>query len=125
MLKSTITPAVIKGQKEYYVKLGSTIRDWIRDHPEDFGDHGDNLEHHEGDVAEDTADETINDEKGAPRKINDGAIEGGDPNFATATVSQDKSLVDHTFDIPSNPVAASMALLCAMFILREVYWWLY
>lgn len=36
MLKSTITPAVIKGQKEYHQKWLSALKEWIDDHPDDF-----------------------------------------------------------------------------------------
>jgi hypothetical protein len=36
MLKSTITPAVIKGQKEYHQSWLSALKEWIDDHPEDF-----------------------------------------------------------------------------------------
>jgi hypothetical protein len=36
MLKSTITPAVIKGQKTYHEKLAKGIRHWIHTHPEDY-----------------------------------------------------------------------------------------
>lgn len=37
LLKSTITPAVIKGQKSYHQRLTRKIREWVRSHPEDFG----------------------------------------------------------------------------------------
>ena len=36
MLKSTITPAVIKGQKEYHQSWLAAIKEWIEDHPDDF-----------------------------------------------------------------------------------------
>jgi hypothetical protein len=36
MLKGTITPAVIKGQKEYHQAWLGAIRDWIKAHPDDF-----------------------------------------------------------------------------------------
>lgn len=37
MLKGAITPAVIKGQKEYHAKLVKAVKDWIARHPDDFG----------------------------------------------------------------------------------------
>ena len=36
MLKSTITPAVIKGQKEYHQVWLAALKEWIQDHPDDF-----------------------------------------------------------------------------------------
>jgi hypothetical protein len=36
MLKSTITPAVIKGQKEYHQKWLAALKEWIDAHPDDF-----------------------------------------------------------------------------------------
>jgi len=36
MLKSTITPAVIKGQKEYHQSWLGALKEWIDAHPEDF-----------------------------------------------------------------------------------------
>lgn len=36
MLKSTITPAVIKGQKEYHQNWLAALKEWIDNHPEDF-----------------------------------------------------------------------------------------
>jgi hypothetical protein len=36
MLKSTITPAVIKGQKEYHQSWLGALKEWIDSHPEDF-----------------------------------------------------------------------------------------
>ncbi|KAK4688963.1 hypothetical protein P7C73_g1141, partial [Tremellales sp. Uapishka_1] len=40
-LKSTITPAVIKGQKEYHQELNRKIRSWVKVHPNEFGEVGD------------------------------------------------------------------------------------
>jgi hypothetical protein len=36
MLKSTITPAVIKGQKEYHQNWLAALKEWIDNHPDDF-----------------------------------------------------------------------------------------
>lgn len=36
MLKSTITPAVVKGQKEYHQSWLGALKEWIDNHPEDF-----------------------------------------------------------------------------------------
>lgn len=36
MLNSTITPAVIKGQKEYHQNWLAALKEWIDGHPDDF-----------------------------------------------------------------------------------------
>ncbi|WVR08380.1 hypothetical protein IAU60_005435 [Kwoniella sp. DSM 27419] len=102
-LKSTITPAVIKGQKEHHQQLTKKIREWIKARPDEFSVD-------EGEV--DSAEESTHQDE-----VDAGEKSAGD------TPTPPKSLVDHALEIPSNPVSLGMAGLCLLLLLTLVYQW--
>jgi len=105
-LKGTITPAVIKGQKEHHQQLTKKIRQHIKSHPEDFPQNA-------GDDAGDDADE------GENETDHTDVNEGGDDAVAT----QDKNIMDHLQDITDNPAMLGIVGLCVLLLLTLLYQW--
>lgn len=123
MLKSTITPAVIKGQKSYYANLAKSIRHWVKTHPQDYGEEAEDAEdeEEEGDgVGEVLQSEKVGEDSIAEPVTVVSEKDGHGAHTTTATTGP-RSLFDHTLDIPNNPVMLGITLLCACFLLREVY----
>lgn len=126
MLKSTITPAVIKGQKAYHEKLAKSIRGWIESHPDDFalaGNVGDNstgggsVKENAGEPSSDTAQTRSKSETA-----------GGDTKtlpeideIKSRPLASTKSTLDHILEIPGNPVMLGITLLCALLLFTEIY----
>lgn len=107
MLKGTITPAVIKGQKEYHEKLVSAIKDWIKVHPDDFqtaaGSKG-------GEVQEEKTGET---EGNVPEKSPDGA--------RTQVAQQQKGAMELLGEIPENPIMLWITIVCGMSLALNIF----
>ncbi|KAK8870125.1 hypothetical protein IAR55_000695 [Kwoniella newhampshirensis] len=97
MLKSAITPAVIKGQKEHHRQLVHSVRDWVKAHREDFANvDADKVEihHPESETA----------------KV-EGQDAAGDTLMETQAVVG-KTYMDHAGDIWENPVMLGISALC-------------
>ncbi|WRT66048.1 uncharacterized protein IL334_003000 [Kwoniella shivajii] len=96
-LKSTITPAVIKGQKEHYRQVVDTALQWINSHREDFG-------------------------KSPEEKVETEGIKESQQSVSVEPIiSAEKSLVDHAADIPSNPIMIAISALCALLLFLQLY----
>ncbi|WWD18868.1 hypothetical protein CI109_103323 [Kwoniella shandongensis] len=98
MLKSAITPAVIRGQKEHHEQLVSATLDWIDSHREDFG--------------------KSSEERLEPEIVPVG--EGPVTSTVPLSATSDKTLVDHASDIPGNPIMIAISLLCAILLYLQL-----
>ncbi|OCF38519.1 hypothetical protein I317_07700 [Kwoniella heveanensis CBS 569] len=108
-LKGTITPAVIKGQKEYHQKLAKKVRDWIKARPEEFGTKEEHLPS-EGELEKVTAEE-------APKDTTT-HIQG---TVGTAVVTKHTPWFDHAMEIPQNPVMVIVTGLCVTLLIINLY----
>lgn len=99
-LKSTITPAVIKGQKEHHQQLVKKIRSHVKAHPDDFAQvAGDDVDAEEEDAA-------VEDESG-----------GGE------VATEEKDLSAHVKEITENPAMLGVVGLCVLLLLTLLYQW--
>jgi len=103
-LKGTITPAVIKGQKEHHQQLTKKIRSHIKSHPDDFAQGAGD----DADAGEDDA--------GEEGELADG--NGGD-----TVTTQDKDLAAHLKEITEDPVMLGVVGLCVLLLLTLLYQW--
>jgi len=108
MLKSTITPAVIKGQKEYHVKLVDAVNDWIADHPDDF---------QTGSAA---AGES---EKAGKGEKSGGTVKTREKADRSETESsiEEKSIIDQLAEIPGNQAMVYITLALVLSLLLNFY----
>ncbi|WVF72553.1 hypothetical protein IAT40_007370 [Kwoniella sp. CBS 6097] len=109
-LKGTITPAVIKGQKEYHQKLAKKVRDWIKAHPEEFGTRPEHLPS-EGELEKAAAADE------APKEVTTQLQEG----IGSAVVSRETPWLDYAMEIPENPVMVIVVALCVALLLINLY----
>jgi hypothetical protein len=112
MLKSTITPAVIKGQKEYHQALLSAVKEWIKAHPEDFEAQPSTEAGQEDGSApvpsgEKGAAATATGEKGA------GAV--------GEVMTESKGTVEQLTEIPANQAMSWITILCALSLALNLY----
>jgi hypothetical protein len=96
-LKGTITPAVIKGQKEHHQQLTKKIRSWIHSHPEEFGVDADD--------------------------VDDDLTAGSEEVEVVTQRGEGKSLGQHLREIRENPVTLGMVGLCLVLLLGLIYEW--
>ncbi|WVQ69663.1 uncharacterized protein L199_007883 [Kwoniella botswanensis] len=89
ILKGTITPAVIKGQKEHHQQLIRAITEWVKAHPDEFtGVEAEQVEvRHEAEIEQSTEE--------VKEKIG-------------------KTIMEHAGEIPDNPV---MVVITVMFVI--------
>lgn len=106
MLKSTITPAVIKGQKEYHQKLVQNVKKWIKSHPADFGGNGAGAEGQGAGVEE------------IDLEVDSEVVTAGGRGTGTGT---EKTLWDHAMDVTENPILLGVGGLCVLLLLVELY----
>lgn len=96
-LKGTITPAVIKGQKEHHQQLVKKIRRWIKDHPENYPLDNDGLK-----------------EEGETSDLEEDVVELEDDNRGGQT------MIGHAQDATRNPVAVGLfAVLLLMVVFQR------
>ncbi|WVW82656.1 hypothetical protein I302_104667 [Kwoniella bestiolae CBS 10118] len=94
LLKGTITPAVIKGQKEHHQQLVQAITEWVKGHPDDFGVSREHVEiKHETEI-EHTTEEV-------KEKIG-------------------KTIIEHAGEIPDNPVMLVITVLFVVLLLLYI-----
>ncbi len=94
-LKGTITPAVIKGQKEHHQQLSKKIRSWVRDHSKEFRQ----IESVEAGKAEEVTTQSVQLE----------------------TMTSSKSYIAHAQDISRNPVMMGIVgLLCLLLLYQRI-----
>ncbi|WWC89636.1 uncharacterized protein L201_004561 [Kwoniella dendrophila CBS 6074] len=93
MLKSTITPAVIKGQKEHHRQLLEFMTNWVKQHPDDFkGVDSSQVEvKHETEVEHRPEMDTVNEKVG-------------------------KTIMGHAREIPENPVMLVITVMFAVLL---------
>lgn len=108
MLKSTITPAVIKGQKEYHVKLVDAVNDWIADHPDEF--QTGSAEAGKSEVA------------GAGGEKGGGTVKTRDKtDIAKSETMEEKSIIDQLAEIPGNQAMVYITLALVLSLLLNFY----
>ncbi|WVQ98399.1 hypothetical protein IAU59_005522 [Kwoniella sp. CBS 9459] len=110
-LKSTITPAVIKGQKGYHQKLAKKIREWVKDHPDEFGTKPEHLPS-EGELE----NATVSD--GESNDITTTEFQKGN---GIAVVTKQTAWIDHAMEIPGNPVMLIITGICATLLFINLY----
>ncbi|WWC69066.1 uncharacterized protein I206_103002 [Kwoniella pini CBS 10737] len=95
LLKGTITPAVIKGQKEHHQQLIKGMTEWVKSHPGDFkGVDQDKVEiKHEVEIPQ--TEDTVNEKVG-------------------------KTLLQYAGDIPDNPVMLAITILFLVLLLLNL-----
>lgn len=106
MLKSTITPAVIKGQKEYHQKLLAAVLEWIKAHPDDFETQSAEPEPE----ASSTDEKTINGDEKVER-----------PELAGTEVAVEKGTMEQLTEIPGNQAMSWITILCALSLALNLY----
>lgn len=122
-LKSTITPAVIKGQKEYHTQLAHKIRTWIKEHPEDFPteDNGDNDDDawDEGEHEHDSSAEPI-----SAKTMSDGHSKVHNEHLADHQIASGpaKTMPDYMSEVVENPIM--MAIVGVMGLVIFYQWML-
>lgn len=102
-LKSTITPAVIKGQKEHHQQLTKKIRGHVKAHPDEFG------------VS--TAGESDDSSEGDEKADEAGEATGGGGQVAV------KSHGDAVEAITENPMMTGLMGLAVLLLLGLLYQW--
>lgn len=113
MLKSTITPAVIKGQKEYHQALLSAVKEWIKAHPGDF-----EAQPSAEAGQEDGSAPVPSGEKGAApgeKGAEAGAGAGGE------VMTETKGTVEQLTEIPANQAMSWITILCALSLALNLY----
>lgn len=131
LLKGTVTPAVIKGQKEHYRDLVDSARRWIRSHPEEFTQ--------PPSQQQDGQDGTAPKRKGLPGRgvsfrepseAGEGAGASGieqagemkvrPPLLSRSSSYSDKTMLEYAMEIPANPVMLAITALCAFLLVRDM-----
>jgi hypothetical protein len=123
MLKSTITPAVIKGQKEYHQSWLSALKEWIDAHPEDFKS--------TGNTSNDSSEKTEK-SKSTPRQTATGTkvvhLDSKSdviPERSTAPIDTHvvapASAIHESTDITKNQPMMAILLVCLLSIALNVY----
>jgi hypothetical protein len=125
MLKSTITPAVIKGQKEYHQSWLSALKEWIDAHPEDFKSTGINHPTGSSDKVEkpksNSASQTANGAKVIPLDTKSDVIpERSNVPIDTHVVAPASAIHEST-DITKNQPMMAILLVCLLSIALNVY----
>ena len=100
-LKSTITPAVIKGQKSYHQRLTAKIREWVKVHPSEFGVDPDTV----NDQVDVVQQENLSVEK---KSVEDNA-------------DSPKSLLDRVEHLSKHPVMLGGVVLLGILVTFNVY----
>jgi len=131
-LKGKIGPAVIKGQREYHQKLMVKIRQWIKEHPDEFG----KPKARRHDVGKVVANEDVSvvheHSHGRAKGVYDVEQEGApgtdddDDGFEvaadeTAATDGGKSWMDHACEIADNPVMLAITALCVVLLAITLY----
>jgi hypothetical protein len=120
MLKSTITPAVIKGQKEYHQSWLSALKEWIDAHPEDFKSTGNNSTD-SSEKPKSTPNQTANGAKVVPLDSKSDVI----PERSTAPIDTHvvapASAIHESTDITKNQPMMAILLVCLLSIALNVY----
>jgi hypothetical protein len=117
MLKSTITPAVIKGQKEYHQALLSAVKEWIKAHPEDF-----EAQPSAEAGQEDGSAPVPSGEKGAVTTRDKGEKGAGAGAGAGGEVmTESKGTVEQLTEIPANQAMSWITILCALSLALNLY----
>jgi len=118
MLKSTITPAVIKGQKEYHQSWLSALKEWIDAHPEDFKSTGSS---DKTEKPKSTPSQTANGAKVIPLDSKSDVI----PERSTAPIDTHvvapASAIHESTDITKNQPMMIILLVCLLSVALNVY----
>lgn len=125
MLKSTITPAVIKGQKEYHQSWLGALKEWIDAHPEDFKSTSPSNSAGSSGKAEkpesNTPRQTANGAKVVPLDSKSDVI----PERSTAPIDthvvDPASAIQESTDITKNQPMMAILLVCLLSIALNVY----
>jgi hypothetical protein len=108
-LKSTITPAVIKGQKEHHQQLVAKIKGWIKDHPDEFGHTGEDF---------DIGGEEEDDEEGDVKAARVDGVE-----VVEVDVVRGKGLDEHLREVYESPKMMGLVGLCLVLFWGLIYEW--
>lgn len=123
MLKSTITPAVIKGQKEYHQSWLSALKEWINDHPDDFQSKSTSSSDRSEKSKPDSPKQTTNahGDKVIPLDSKTDVIpERSNAPIDTQVVAPASAIHEST-DITKNQPMMIMLLVCMLSIALNVY----
>lgn len=136
---------MIKGQKEYHQKLMVKIRQWIKDHPDEFGKpkavrhdgkevaanedvpvvHRKGHSHHShGAKGPEGADESAGVDEDEDQ-VDDDDDDGFEIAADETTKTDGKSWLDHASEIGENPVMLAITALCAFLLAMTLYRSLY
>lgn len=116
MLKSTITPAVIKGQKEYHVQLLAAVKAWVKAHPDDFETQAPAAPTTGGGAGKEV--EKVNGEKAA---VSSSSNEKEGVQDDGAEVMIQKGTMENLSEIPGNSAMSLITILCALSLALNLF----
>jgi hypothetical protein len=120
MLKSTITPAVIKGQKEYHQKWLSTLKEWIDAHPTDFESESDDSNTTKTDTARPVAVAAVPVKKEVDAPVSKGLSEKPRSSVETKVV-EESTVADQIVTMVDSQIMLTIMIVCAMSLALNVY----
>lgn len=120
MLKSTITPAVIKGQKEYHQKWLSALKEWIDAHPTDFESESDDSNTDKTDTVRPVAVAAVPVKKEVDAPVSNGLSEKSRASVETKVV-EETTVADQIVNMVDSQIMLTIMIVCAMSLALNVY----